>query len=218
MGKLKERIKALLVGDSKPRQPLPIKSTTADNSPKKISKLKAHILALLTTDSADHGGKTPAPETRPPDHMSAKADSSADKEISRPNSSTDLPVDGEHSPDESLTIYTASARRLHYWHACSNWAAWNLLREYNLDDSSHNLFWHNKFRIGYDRQAHAITLAIDDTHYYRIPFDESDSRPVSYNQAKSVFYKIYQLMDNYADEYQAHLERIERLCRGEWKV
>ena len=97
----------------------------------------------------------------------------------------------EETAEEELPIYEATLAEINYWHAwgCNEFLQ-ILLREYNLDVSSHNLHAYNHFKIGMDNKRHMATFAIDDTHYYAIEFNRWNSAPVNKAQARKVLEKI----------------------------
>lgn len=93
-----------------------------------------------------------------------------------------------------LPIYEATAKEINLWHAYGvNVALQALLREYQLDISSPNVAAYNFFKIGLDTKRYRATFAIDDTHYFAIDFNQSNSAPLDRRQACRVLAHVQHL-------------------------
>ena len=88
---------------------------------------------------------------------------------------------------DDVPIYTATAKEIHYWHACVNDFILDFLRTYDLDRQS---LAFESFRIGVDDEKHAITFSLDDTHYLKIDLNDTNVRPLDKEQAEKVLRKV----------------------------
>lgn len=88
---------------------------------------------------------------------------------------------------DDVPIYTATAKEIHYWHACVNIHILDFLRTYDLDRQS---LAFDSFRIGVDEKSHAITFSLDDTHYLKIDLNDTNVRPLDKEQAEKVLRKV----------------------------
>lgn len=91
-------------------------------------------------------------------------------------------------------IYETTTRQLDYWHAFgSNLWLQMLLRQYQLDFSTYENRAFDEFRVGFDERRHVATFAIDETHYYIIQFNKTNSAPVNRDDADLVLKEIQRL-------------------------
>lgn len=88
---------------------------------------------------------------------------------------------------DDVPVYTATAKEIHYWHACVNIHILDFLRTYDLDRQS---LAFDSFRIGVDDEKHAITFSLDDTHYLKIDLNDTNVRPIDKEQAEKVLRKV----------------------------
>ncbi len=122
---------------------------------------------------------------------------SAEPAALAPKSSRDTVFDSVSADvaTEELPIYEATPAQINYWHAFgANIFLQQILCDYDLD-FFYNVGEYNRYKIGYDKKAHRATFAIDDTHYYAIPFDTYDASPLNYSVARLVLEKINQLAE-----------------------
>ena len=93
-------------------------------------------------------------------------------------------------PADDLPIFTATLKELEFWHACLNCHIQNFLRDYDLSSGSKA---YDSFKIGVDEQVHALTFALDDTHYLKIDLTDNNFRPIDMEQAEKVLRKVNDL-------------------------
>lgn len=84
---------------------------------------------------------------------------------------------------DDVPIFTAEQRQIDYWHACVNIHVLDFLYPYDLGRSS---IAFDSFKIGVDTEQHAITFAVDDTHYLKIDLNDTNVRPIDKEQAEKV--------------------------------
>ena len=98
--------------------------------------------------------------------------------------------DNKKNSVDDLLIYTATSAEINLWHGFgSKCELQDLLQECNLGFGSRGDAY-NKFKIGYNVKEHYASFAIDDTHYYKIQFNEYDGEPIDRQAAKKVLEKI----------------------------
>ena len=96
----------------------------------------------------------------------------------------------ESDPADDFPIFTATLKELEFWHACVNCHIQNFLRDYDLSSGSKA---YDSFKIGVDEQVHALTFALDDTHYLKIDLTDNNFRPIDMEQAEKVLRKVNDL-------------------------
>lgn len=93
---------------------------------------------------------------------------------------------------DDVPVYTATAKEIHYWHACVDIHILDFLRTYDLDRQSVAF---NSFCVGVDDVKHALTFAIDDlrdlpldenARYLKIDLNDTNVRPIDKEQAEKV--------------------------------
>lgn len=90
--------------------------------------------------------------------------------------------------DDDIKIFSATEAEINYWHAFGGLCfLQDLLREYNLDYGNAA---YDKYKIGYNEQEHAATFALDETHYYKIPFTSANGEVLDKDFADKVLRKI----------------------------
>lgn len=150
-----------------------------------MADLKSRWLSLIARYS------TGAPDTTIADLSASLAQSEAPID----SVSETIEINSVDVPTKELPIYEATSARINYWHASgASVFLQTLLREYDLD-FCYNPAAYNRFKIGYDRQKHRATFAVDDTHYYSIAFDTYDASPLSYDDARFVLERICRLVE-----------------------
>ena len=88
---------------------------------------------------------------------------------------------------DDVPTYTATVEQINLWHAQVNHFCQSFLRIYDLDCGTTA---YDSFKVGVDKENHAITFAIDDTHYLKIDLDDTNVRPIDKEQAEKVLSKI----------------------------
>ena len=89
--------------------------------------------------------------------------------------------------ETELEIFTASEEQIDYWHACVNIHIWDFLTPYDLNVGTTAF---DSFRIGVDTENHAVTFALDETHYLKIELNDTNVRPIDKEQAEKVLRKV----------------------------
>ena len=84
---------------------------------------------------------------------------------------------------DDVPIYTATTEEINYWHACVNIHVLDFLRWYDFDRQSAAF---DGFKIGVDEKRHAVTFALDDTHYLKFDLNDTNVRPLDEEQAEKV--------------------------------
>lgn len=88
---------------------------------------------------------------------------------------------------DDVSIYTATAKEIHYWHACVNIHVGTLLANYDLNVGTKAF---DAFKIGVDAENHAATFALDETHYLKFDLNDTNVRPIDNKQAEKVLRKV----------------------------
>ena len=91
---------------------------------------------------------------------------------------------------DDLPIFTATLNELEFWHACVNCHIQKFLRDYDFGSGS---VAYDSFKIGVDEHNHALTFAIDDTHYLKIDLTDNNFLPIDSEQAEKVLRKVNDL-------------------------
>ena len=84
---------------------------------------------------------------------------------------------------DDVPIYTATTKEINYWHACVNIHVLDFLRWYDFDRETAAF---SAFKIGVDTEKHAVTFALDDTHYLKFDLNDTNVRPLDEEQAEKV--------------------------------
>ena len=103
--------------------------------------------------------------------------------------STDSIIEKNVAADD-LPIFTATLKELEFWHACVNCHIQKFLRDYDFGSGS---VAYDSFKIGVDEYNHALTFAIDDTHYLKIDLTDNNLLPIDSEQAEKVLRKVNDL-------------------------
>ena len=112
------------------------------------------------------------------------ADTSEDTEIPA------LVIDAlaQDSPaDEEVEKYSATLAQIEQWHNYGGLTAQYMLKVCNFGYYD-KIF--DKYKIGYDKEGHAATFAIDDSTVYKIFFDFSNAAPRDDSEAEKVLRKL----------------------------
>ena len=105
---------------------------------------------------------------------------------------------------DDVPIYTATAEEINYWHACVNLHISHFLSRYDFDESSVAF---DSFKIGVDTESHAVTFALDETHYLKIRLNDTNVRPLDEEQAEKVLRKVNSM----------RFEKNQAYCLKVWK-
>ena len=137
-------------------------------------RLKADSAAVSATNAENFGGVT----------EKFSADVSKVENLKNENIAAAIV---EKPTDDDVPIYTATAKEIHYWHACVNIHVLDFLRLYDLDRGT---IAFDSFKIGVDEKTHSATFALDDTHYLKFELNDTNVRPMDEAQAEKVLRKI----------------------------
>lgn len=156
-------------------------------------RLKADSAAVSATNAENFGGvteKIPADvskvENLKNENEMKENSATCDNVNLQPVQDVNIHLPVEKTIDD-VPIYTATAKEIHYWHACVNIHILDFLYPYDLGRSS---IAFDSFKIGVDTEKHAITFALDDTHYFKIKLNETNVRPIDEIQAEKVLRKV----------------------------
>ena len=105
---------------------------------------------------------------------------------------------------DDVQIYTATTEEINYWHACVNLHISHFLSRYDFDESSVAF---DSFKIGVDTESHAVTFALDETHYLKIRLNDTNVRPLDEEQAEKVLRKVNSM----------RFEKNQAYCLKVWK-
>ena len=98
--------------------------------------------------------------------------------------------DNKKNSVDDLPIYTATTAEINLWHGFgSKCELQTLLQKYDLGFGGRDHAY-DKFKVGYNKEEHYASFAIDETHYYKIQFTEYDGEPIDRQAAKKVLEKI----------------------------
>ena len=109
---------------------------------------------------------------------------------------------------DDLPILTATLNELEFWHACVNCHIQKFLRDYDFGSGS---MAYDSFKIGVDEHNHALTFAIDDTHYLKIDLTDNNLLPIDSEQAERVLLKVNDLRFAHNKKLSRRYEEIRKL-------
>ena len=137
-------------------------------------RLKADSAAISDTNAENFDCVTEKNSDDVPKDEKAKDENEEKKQV-------------EQSPSiqsaDDVPIYTATTKEINYWHACVNIHVLDFLRWYDFDERSVAF---DSFKIGVDTESHAVTFALDDTHYLKFDLNDTNVRPLDEEQAEKV--------------------------------
>lgn len=154
--------------------------------------LKTRLSALLTYDGDD-------------DESESISDNSPEKiSFAEPavntlveSNTTYYGVSSVANTSDELPLYEATTLEINRWHAFGfNLFLQTLLKEYDLGGYDSWTTWaFERFKIGMNYEQHEAIFAVDDTHFYKIPFDKFNATPMDKQQARCVLEKVSRLRD-----------------------
>lgn len=97
----------------------------------------------------------------------------------------------DSAADEEIEIYSATLAQIEQCHNYGGLTAQYLLKVCNF--GYYDKFF-DKYKIGYDKEEHAATFALDDSTVYKIPFDKNNAAPLDDSQAQKVLQKLNLLL------------------------
>ena len=150
--------------------------------------LKTRLSALLADDSYDGENRLNL-EDSPENENSSTALVNTSNQSSTYDDTTETMTEP--------TLYEATYSEIERWHAFGfNVFLQKMLPEYDLGGYDTWTAWaYDRFKIGMNTKQHFATFAVDDTHFYKIPFDKFNTTPIDRAQARCVLEKISQLRD-----------------------
>ena len=150
--------------------------------------LKTRLSALLADDSYDGENRLNL-EDSPENENSSTALVNTSNQSSTYDDTTETMTEP--------TLYEATYSEIERWHAFGFYGfLQTMLNEYDLGGYDTWTAWaYDRFKIGMNTKQHFATFAIDDTHFYKIPFDKFNTTPIDRAQARCVLEKISQLRD-----------------------
>ena len=150
--------------------------------------LKTRLSALLADDSYDGENRLNL-EDSPENENSSTALVNTSNQSSTYDDTTETMTEP--------TLYEATYSEIERWHAFGFYGfLQTMLIEYDLGGYDTWTAWaYDRFKIGMNTKQHFATFAIDDTHFYKIPFDKFNTTPIDRAQARCVLEKISQLRD-----------------------
>ena len=105
---------------------------------------------------------------------------------------------------DDVPIYTATSKEINYWHAYVNLYISRFLSRYDFDMESAAF---DSFKIGVDTEKHAVTFALDETHYFKFDLNDTNDRPLDKKQAEKVLRKANAM----------RFEKNQAYCLKVWK-
>ena len=138
-------------------------------------RLKADSAAISDTNAENFGDVAEKNSDDVPKVENAEKSENVAKKSVEPSPSI-------QSADD-VPIYTATTEEIEYWHACVNIHVLDFLRWYDFDRETAAF---DGFKIGVDSERHAVTFALDDTHYLKFDLNDTNVRPLDEEQAEKV--------------------------------
>ena len=89
-----------------------------------------------------------------------------------------------------VPIYTAKPEEIEYWHCGVTVLVDPFLRRHDFCMGTSAF---DAFKIGVDSERHAITFAVDDTHFMKIDLDEYNATILDREQAEKVLRKANEM-------------------------
>lgn len=146
-------------------------------------RLKADSAAVSATNAEKNVGDT---ENLKNENEMKENSATCDNFNLQPVQDVNIQLPVEKTIDD-VPIYTATAKEIHYWHACVNIYILDFLYPYDL---SRGTVAFESFRIGVDDEKHAATFALDDTHYLKIDLNDTNVWAIDEEQAEKVLRKV----------------------------
>ena len=122
----------------------------------------------------------------------------AEKETAaRGESRERLQVETSERQEKELELLEATEDKIIDWHRndlyrfewCFSYLN-HFLKNFGFDKGSADF---ERFMVGYDRKRHALILAVDATHYYKIDCDETNKEVLDPDKAVKIFEVLHPL-------------------------
>ena len=140
-------------------------------------RLKADSAAISDTNAENFDCVTEKNSADVPKDEKAKDENDEQKTVEQSPSIQSADV------ADDVPIYTATTKEINYWHACVNLHISHFLSRYDFDERSVAF---DSFKIGVDTERHAVTFALDETHYLKFDLNDTNVRPLDEEQAEKV--------------------------------
>ena len=114
--------------------------------------------------------------------LNEKIGNTSDKEIGK----ISVVVTVNEYNDDDLPIYEATAEQLTAWHEKGerHLPLWQYLTADHLYFYSKICCDYRLFNVGYNFEEHFASFQLDETHYYRLQFDVTDTMPIDPNAGR----------------------------------
>ena len=146
----------------------------------------------------DETDKTqPAPVADDVGVQDTQLDSAEKETAARGKSRERLQVETSERQEKELELLEATEDEIIDWHR-NDYEYWqwcfmylnHFLKNFGFDKGSEDF---ERFNVGYDRKRHALILAVDDTHYYKIDCDETNKEVLDPDKAVKIFEVLHPL-------------------------